>query len=129
MIILFQNILFLKEFLTCNSCFRLFTKAKKESGASFWCTSSAWFFHKNVLYLIIYQGTKFQCHTFFLCQDIKGNMLLSSYLDHWWLLRFFLNQPLKQWLTGKKRGEDKNTKNWISREQEELFRWNKKHFS
>ena len=26
-------------------------------------------------------------------------------------LRFFLNQPLKQWLTGKKRGEDENTKN------------------
>ena len=25
-------------------------------------------------------------------------------------LRFFLNQPLKQWLTGKKRGEDENTK-------------------
>ena len=26
-------------------------------------------------------------------------------------LRFFLNQPLKQWLTGKKKkGEDENTK-------------------
>ena len=25
-------------------------------------------------------------------------------------LRFFLNQPLKQWLRGKKRGEDGNTK-------------------
>ena len=25
-------------------------------------------------------------------------------------LRFFLDQPLKQWLTGRKRGEDKNTK-------------------
>ena len=25
-------------------------------------------------------------------------------------LRFFLNQPLKQWLTGEKRGEDENTK-------------------
>ena len=24
--------------------------------------------------------------------------------------RLFLNQPLKQWLTGKKRGEDGNTK-------------------
>ena len=38
------------------------------------------------------------------------------------LLRFFLNQPLKQWLTGEKRGEDKNTKMRISREQKELFR-------
>ena len=42
-------------------------------------------------------------------------------------LRFFLNQPLKQWLTGKKRGEDENTKIWISQERKELFRWNQKH--
>ena len=25
--------------------------------------------------------------------------------------RFIFDQPLKQWLTGKKRGEDKNTEN------------------
>ena len=29
-------------------------------------------------------------------------------------LRFFLDQPLKQWLTGRKRGEDENTKTGIS---------------
>ena len=28
-------------------------------------------------------------------------------------IRFILDQPLKQWLTGRKRGEDKNTKIWI----------------
>ena len=44
-------------------------------------------------------------------------------------LRFFLDQPLKQWLTGRKRGEEENTKTWISQERKELFRWNKKHFS
>ena len=27
-----------------------------------------------------------------------------------YILRFFLDQPLKQWLTGKKRGEDENKK-------------------
>ena len=27
------------------------------------------------------------------------------------------------------REEDGNTKLWMSREQKELFRWNKKHFS
>ena len=43
-------------------------------------------------------------------------------------LRFFLNQPLKQWLTRKKRGEDENTKIQISQEQKELFRSNKKAF-
>ena len=44
-------------------------------------------------------------------------------------IRFMLDQPLKQWLTDRKRGEDGNTKIWISQERIELFRWNKKHFS
>ena len=92
MINLFQNILFHKEFLACNGCFGLFSKIKKWSGASFWCTFSAWFFHKNVPYLILYQWTKFQCHTLFLSQDVKQNVLSSSYLDSWWR-RFFLNEP------------------------------------
>ena len=39
------------------------------------------FFHKNVFYLILYQRAKFQCHTSFPSQDIKQNVLLSSYLD------------------------------------------------
>ena len=39
------------------------------------------FFCKNGPYLIFYQWTKFQCHTFFLSKDIKQNMLLSSYLE------------------------------------------------
>ena len=88
MIILFQNILLLKEFLACNGCFGLFSKIKKGSGASIWCTFSAWFFHKNVPYLILYQWTKFQCHTLFLSQDIKQNVLSSSYLDSWWRHKF-----------------------------------------
>ena len=58
------------------------------------------FFHKNVPYLILYQWPKFQCHMLFLSQNIIQNMLLSSYLDKWWW--FFLNHPLKPWLTGKK---------------------------
>ena len=33
---------------------------------------------------------------------------------------FMLDQPLKLWLTERKRGEDGNTKNSISREQKEL---------
>ena len=61
MIILLQRILFL-NFFACESCFGLFTKIIKESGNSFWCTLSAWFFHKNVPYLILYRWTKFQCH-------------------------------------------------------------------
>ena len=31
--------------------------------------------------------------------------------------RFFVDQPLKQWLTARKRGEDENTKIWISQER------------
>ena len=37
-------------------------------------------------------------------------------------IRFMLDQPLKQWLTGRKRGEDRNTKIPISQERKELFR-------
>ena len=50
-----SNFWFVKEFLACNSCFGLFNKIKKGFGINFWCTFSAWFFHKNVPYLIIYQ--------------------------------------------------------------------------
>ena len=39
------------------------------------------FFHKNVSYLIICLWAKFQCHTVFPSQDIKQNVLLSSYFD------------------------------------------------
>ena len=90
MIIPFQNILFLKEFFAWNGSFGLFTKIKKVPGTSFWCTFLAWFFHKNVPYLILYQWTKFQCHSFFPSQDIKQNVLLSSYLDSWWPLNFMI---------------------------------------
>ena len=38
-------------------------------------------FHKNVLYLMLYQWTKFRCQTLFLSQDIKQNVLLGPYLD------------------------------------------------
>ena len=54
---------------------------KKQSGTSFWCPFPAWFFHKNILYLILYQWTRFQCHNFFPSQDLKQNVLLSSYLN------------------------------------------------
>ena len=39
-------------------------------------------FHKNFPYLILYLWTEFQCHNFFPFQDIKQNILLSSYLDN-----------------------------------------------
>ena len=38
-------------------------------------------FSIKIMYLILYQWTKFQCHNLFLSQDIKHNVLLSSYLD------------------------------------------------
>ena len=61
----FDNALFLKEFLTCNGCFRLLTKIKEGSRTSFLCIFSAWFFIKMLLiqYSIIW--TKFHCHNFF----------------------------------------------------------------
>ena len=71
MIIPFKYTLFLKEFLACNDYSGLFSKTKKGSRASFWCTFFALFFHKNFPYLILYQWTKFQCHTLFLSLEIK----------------------------------------------------------
>ena len=76
-----SNFWFVKEFLACNSCFGLFNKIKKGFGINFWCTFSAWFFHKNVPYLIIYQ-LSLKVTSFL--QDIKQNTLLRSYLDNWW---------------------------------------------
>ena len=81
--ILFHNILFLKQFFACNGCFLGYLKKfKNGSGTSFWYIFSALFFHKNISYLISYQLTKFQYHTFFPSEDIKQNALLSSYLEN-----------------------------------------------
>ena len=93
---------------------------------------------------------KFQCHAFFLSLDIKKVVTLSSYLDNWWRINFKIcfwstkaidktetclityyitfNHSLKQWVTRKKEGKDTNTKNWISQERKEFFRWNKNNF-
>ena len=69
-----QNILFLKEFLACNGRFGLFTKIKKGLGLAFGVHFQH-DFHRNVPYLILYQWTKFQYHTFFSSGDIKQKLL------------------------------------------------------
>ena len=54
---------------------------------------------------------------FFLNIYIKKNVLLSSYFRHLMTsltLRFIFEHPLKQWLTGRRKEKDKNTKIWIS---------------
>ena len=66
---LFQNILFLEEFIAYNGCFGLFTKIKK--GPAHLAHFPHVFFHKNAPYLILYLWAKFQCHDFFPSQDIK----------------------------------------------------------
>ena len=106
-----------------NSCiqnlFWIFSRIKKVYGDSFWCTFSAWFFDKNVFYLILYERAKFQCHIYsFPRYQTKCIMkFLFSQLMMSQTIRFMLGQHLKQWLTGRKRGEDGNTKTRISREQ------------
>ena len=66
---------------------------------------------------------KVQFYTFLPSQDIKQNVLLSSYTDKRCrqTLRYIFNHPLKQWPSGRKRGEDGNTKILLSRERKELF--------
>ena len=128
MIILLQNILFKKEFLACNCCFGLFSKIKKGSGAIFWCKFSAWkclVFNTlsmdkiSMSHLISFSIYQTKCIIKFLFRQL---MTAKS-------LRFLLNQPLRQWLTGKEKGEWEITKIWISWERKELFRLNKKHFA
>ena len=83
--------------------FGYFSKIKKGSETSFWNTFFAWFFHKNVPYLIHYQWITCQCHTFFplkISRQFIFRQLMTS-----WVLRFMLDQALKQWLTEKKREE------------------------
>ena len=123
MIILLQNILLLKEFVACSGCFGLFTKIKKEFGTIFCCTFSAWFLHKNVPYLILYQWTKFQCHTFFPSQDIKQNKLLSSSLDNWWRRKFQDLSLIHLWSNGWL-GE----KEWKTEIQKSEYLENEKNF-
>ena len=57
-------------------------KLKRDLELAFDAHSLYDFFHKNVLYLIFYQWTKFQRSTSFSSQDIKQNAL-SSYLGSW----------------------------------------------
>ena len=104
----------------------------KRSRTSFFCTFSAWFFYKNVFlsdtpsmnkvsvsYLFSFSRCQIKCVIEFLFRQLMAS----------WTLRFIFDHPLKQWPTGRKRGKDRSTKNWISQERKELFRWNKKHLS
>ena len=53
-----------------------------------------------MLYLISFSRYQLKCVIKFLFRQLMTSQTL----------RFFLDQPLKQWLTGRKRGEDENTK-------------------
>ena len=107
MIIHFQSILFLKQFIACNGCFGLFTKLEKGSGTSF-CTH---FLNTPSL------GKVSMSHLFSFSRFQTKNKKLKICLGSW-----------SQRLTEKKRGEGANTKIWTTWEQKEIFRWNKKHF-
>ena len=95
MIILFKNILFVKDFLACHGCFGLFTTIKKGSGTSSWSTFSAWFFHKSVPYLIICQLIK----SYLLCflkDQTKCVKFLFRQVIMSQTLRFIFHHPFWQ---------------------------------
>ena len=73
----------------------------------------------SMSYLFSFLGYQTKCVIKFLFRQLMTSQTL----------RFIFDQPLKQWLAGRKGGEDGNTKVQISRERRELFRSNKKHFS
>ena len=58
------------------------SELKRSLGLAFIAHFLLFFFKKINSYLILYQWIKFHCHTFFPSDDIKQNLLLSSYLDN-----------------------------------------------
>ena len=84
--------------------------------------SLKWFFHKNVPYFYTLSMENVSMSHLTSFSRYQKNVLLSFYLDSWWRLdlRFFLDQPPKQWLTERKRGLKKqkfecleNVKNFL----------------
>ena len=85
MIILYQNILFPKEFLAYNGCFGLFTKIKDlrpKTKTSFWCTFSAWFFQMFLISTL--SMDKVSVPYLFCFSRYQRKFVFSSYLDDWW---------------------------------------------
>ena len=68
--------------------------------------------NKNISFFELYQLTKFQYHTFFPFENIKQNVLLSSYLDNRDVINFkiCLRSSSKAMADREKRGEDGNRK-------------------
>ena len=129
MISLFQNILFSKKFLACNGCFVLFSKIKKGSWTRFWCTFSAWSFHKNVPYLtgfpkwgrLVGRGqfgqNVYKLHenykiSIFGVKTVRGTLGgQAKQVVPPLQVSLPLEKPcLKQWLIKRKRGDDRITK-------------------
>ena len=82
--ILFQNILSSKELLACIRCFQLFTKIKKGSKTSFWCTFLHIFPIKLFLVFNTHQLTRFQYQLNLPSHNIKQYVSLNSSLFNWW---------------------------------------------
>ena len=61
-----------------------FPKFKRGLGRAFGAHFLYGFSIRIFSYLLLCQLIKFQCHTFFPSEDIKPNVLSSSYLDSWW---------------------------------------------
>ena len=57
------------------------SKLKRNPGVAFDAHFLYDFSIKLFPHLTLHQWPKFQCHTFFSSQDIKQNVLYSSYLD------------------------------------------------
>ena len=72
---------FKKNFLRAMTVLGYLAKLKGGVGLAFGAHFVHDFSMKMFLISFPINGTKFQCHTLFLSQDIKQNVLFSSYLD------------------------------------------------
>ena len=77
----------------------------------FWWSRQFWWFNTSGFWVILKI-------TYYICQFMQANPQRQNYSIFIW--------PFE---SGKWKEREKITKNWRSKEQKELFRWSKKHFS
>ena len=108
--------------------YKSFLENKKRSGTSPLDSFSAWLLKKSISLVIFYYLTKCHCLVVFTLRAIEQYMYCNCLLTRLWRHNFEINFMflIKLFFL---HGQKVKTKIEMSREQKELLRWNKNHFS
>ena len=95
---------------------------QKESGSSYQCLFRSWNKFRKIP-----SDQVWWCNVKQFLSYSKNYICKFMHVNSWHhkLFHFYFSF----WIWQVWRGREKITKNWISREWKELFRWNEKHFS